>query len=360
MASTRSLVQVRALGEAFYTSAIEPRAAALDGQPASFDPLATTIDTAHRAGIKVHAWINVNFVSSAVTLPRSARHVARRQSEWLMVPAPLATSLRGVDPRSPDYLAAIARWTRPLSSQIEGVYLSPVTDAAQEYTSSVVGEITTNYAVDGVHLDYLRFPSDAFDYSPGALAAFREHQAASLSPADRQRIDTRATTDPAAWTAAFPDAWSTFRRARLTALADRLAAIVRRARPQAVLSAAVGKNADESSTFRFQPWRAWASARTFDALCPMLYTPDAKEFADLLARARGAAGPTPLWVGVGAYRLPVSATADRLRSARRAGAAGFAVFSYDNLSGTAARPSTSYFTALRPTIIESAAGGGTP
>src|SRR5262249_55475439 len=72
------LVQVRSLGEAYYRSAIEPRASRLDAQPSSFDPLATTLQLAHAAKLRVHAWINVNFVASAATLPHSRDHVITR------------------------------------------------------------------------------------------------------------------------------------------------------------------------------------------------------------------------------------------------------------------------------------------
>lgn len=353
------VVQVRALGEAYYDSAIDPRATALDAQPASFDPLATTLEVAHRAGLRVHAWINVNFVASATNLPRSRNHVAFRHPEWLMIPRALTASLRNVDPQSPEYVSTLARWTRPLTTtSVEGLYLSPATEASQAYTTSVVAEIATKYAVDGIHLDYLRFPSDAFDYSRSTLAAFRAQHAPALPLAERQRLDARAATDPAIWTAFLPEGWTTFRRDRMTALATRLATAVRRARPQAVLSVAVGKSADEAAAARFQDWRAWANAGTFDALCPMLYTADAQEFSDLLGKARTAAGTTALWVGVGAYRLPVEATAARLRLSRRSGAAGFVVFSYDNLSGRPGQPST-YFTALRPAVLEPPTGAGT-
>ena len=351
------LVQVRALGEALYDSAIDPRASSLDAQPASFDPLAATIDAGHRAGLRVHAWINVNFVASAATLPRSRSHVVFRHPEWLMVPNALASTLRSIDPQSPEYVAALARWTRGLSTSIEGLYLSPIADGAQDYTTSVVTEVARKYAVDGIHLDYLRYPTDAFDYSRGTLAAFRAQHAAALPAAERQRLDARAATEPAAWTAFLPEGWTTFRRDRLTGLAARLAASVRRARPQAIVSVAVGKSAEESATYRFQDWRTWGSAETFDALCPMIYTEDAQEFADLLAKARPAAGPTPIWVGVGAYKLPVAGTGDRLRAVRRAGAAGFVLFSYDNLINGPGRPSD-YFTALRPFLIEAPAGEG--
>src|SRR5262245_17778754 len=72
------LVQVRGRGEAFYKSDLEPRATELDAQPASFDPLAATLAAAHAAGLKVHAWVNVNLVASGATLPRSRTHVAVR------------------------------------------------------------------------------------------------------------------------------------------------------------------------------------------------------------------------------------------------------------------------------------------
>ncbi|MFI5178781.1 MAG: family 10 glycosylhydrolase, partial [Vicinamibacterales bacterium] len=119
------LVQVRGRGEAFYESDIEPRATELDAEPASFDPLATTLELAHKSGLRVHAWINVNLVASAATLPRSHSHVVFRHPEWLMVPSALASALHDVDPQSPEYVAALARWTRSMSSQVEGLYLSP-------------------------------------------------------------------------------------------------------------------------------------------------------------------------------------------------------------------------------------------
>src|SRR5215831_5772173 len=250
-------VQVRALGEAFYDSAIDPRATSLDAQPASFDPLAAALEAGHRAGLRVHAWINVNFVASAATLPRSRSHVVFRHPEWLMVPNALAVPLRAVDPQSPEYVAALARWTRRLSTTIEGLYLSPVSDEAQDYTTRVVTEIATKYAVDGIHLDYLRYPTDAFDYSRATLAAFRAKHAAALPSNERQRLDARAAAEPAAWTTFLPEGWTSYRRDRLTTLATKLVSSVRRVRPQALVSVAVGKSADEAATYRFQDWRSW-------------------------------------------------------------------------------------------------------
>src|SRR5262245_33217119 len=51
------LVQVRGRGDAYFESALEPRADLLTGQPASFDPLETLIVRARAEGLRVHAWV---------------------------------------------------------------------------------------------------------------------------------------------------------------------------------------------------------------------------------------------------------------------------------------------------------------
>ena len=83
------LVQIRGRGDAYYQRALEPRAPALAGQPA-FDPLAMAIESAHAAGLRVHAWVNVTLVAGAGELPAGRDHVVYRHPEWLMVPRALA------------------------------------------------------------------------------------------------------------------------------------------------------------------------------------------------------------------------------------------------------------------------------
>jgi uncharacterized lipoprotein YddW (UPF0748 family) len=78
------LVQVRGRGDAYYNSRIEPRATELEDDPGNFDPLALTLRLAHEQGLRVHAWFNVDLVSSASLLPRSApahRHPPSRMAD---------------------------------------------------------------------------------------------------------------------------------------------------------------------------------------------------------------------------------------------------------------------------------------
>ena len=343
------LVQVRGRGDAYYDSRIEPRADELEDEPADFDPLALTLTLAHSAGLKVHAWVDVDLVSSATLMPRSRTHVVARHPEWLMVPRSLANALRAVPPEIPAYLGQIARAVRAQRDQVEGLYLSPVTAASRAYTASVITDLTSRYALDGLHLDYLRYPNDQFDYSAPAIAAFRAEAMRTITAANRDRLDRLALTTATAWTDALPDAWTSFRQDRLTRLATSLRAAALAARPGIIVSAAVAPNADDARDGRLQDWRLWARTGIVDALCPMIYTPDPAEFAAGVSRVQADAGPAAVWAGIGAYRLTPARTNENLQVARRAGVAGVLVYSYDSLTSSEATPN--YFALIRPALL---------
>lgn len=328
------LVQVRARGDAYYASRIEPRAEALAGQPPAFDPLAVTLAEARRAGLRVHAWVSVDLVSSAVDLPASRSHVIYRHPEWLMVPRNVAAELRGIDPRAPRYLATLARACRQESADVEGLFLSPIDPAAADYLARVIGDIAARYAVDGVHLDYIRYPNDEFDYSRRALSLFAADVTRALTPAEARRLRDRAATDPFVYVDRFPERWRQFRRERLTALVARLRALVKAHRPHALLTAAVLPDAAEASRLRLQDWQRWAATGAVDVVCPMAYATDVPTFTAQLEAAGHAAGGRPLWAGIGAYRLSPAQTIESIRIARRHGAAGVVLFSYDSLIGS--------------------------
>lgn len=325
------IVQVRGRGDAYYASSLEPRASELASKPA-FDPLATVLEDAHAAGLKVHAWVAVNLVSSAVTLPSAREHVIYREPEWLMVPRELAAEMKKVDLRSPAYIGRLARWTRAHSTEVEGLYTSPVHPQAQAHAAAVIGELVQKYAVDGVHLDYVRFPNEDFDYSPSALALFKASVVPELSERERREGAGREALDPAAYANLYPERWNRFRRDGLTALVTKVRAAVKAARPGVLLSAAVVPDAQHAASSRQQDWRAWLDQSLLDVLCPMAYTTDTGMFAQQVKAARAYAGDLPVWAGIGAYHLPLAQTLQHIAEARRAGAAGMILFSYDALT----------------------------
>ena len=335
------IVQVRGRGDAYYTSTLEPRAAELAGRPA-FDPLQTTIDAAREAGLRVHAWLAVNLVSSAAELPAAREHVVYRFPDWLMVPRELAVEMRKIDVRSPAYVGRLSRWTRARPSEVEGLYTSAVLPAAANHVASIVKEIAERYPVDGVHLDYVRYPGEDFDYSAGAIREFRAAVRAELPAEQLQELTAREEIDPLAFPTALPDRWNAFRRSRLTALVMRARTALKGARPAATLSAALVPDERQAFGSRLQDWRTWAGQGLVDVLCPMAYTADAGLFEQQVTAAHEYAAGLPVWAGIGAYRLSPAATLRHIGTARRIGTAGIILFSYDaliappNTSGTLA------------------------
>jgi uncharacterized lipoprotein YddW (UPF0748 family) len=324
------LVQVRGRGDAYYNSRLEPRGSALSRQDPSFDPLELVIAAAHHAGLGVHAWVNVNLVADA-DLPAADGHLVYTHPEWLMVPRDLSTGPSSVDYRNPEYVARLARYARAHSEAVEGLYLSPIQPAAADYTVAVISDIAERYAVDGIHLDYIRFPNDEFDYSANALAEFRAEMRRRSSAAERREYERREAGRPLFYTQMFPERWLEFRRDKVTALVVRLRTAVKAKRHAALLTAAVWPDPAEAASRRSQDWRAWLDAKLLDAVCPMAYTADPAVFRSQIATAKKAAGRQPMWAGIGAYRLLPAETVAHIQTARRLGAQGVILFSYDNL-----------------------------
>ena len=325
------VVQVRGRGDAYYRGALEPMPADLLRQPSTFDPLAAVIAAARPAGLRVHAWVNLNLVSSAVALPSSRAHLVHRHPDWLMVPRDIAQALAAVPVTSPAYLGRLARWTRSQSGDVEGLYASPAVPAAQAHAEAVVRDIARRYALDGIHFDYARYPTERFDYSRAAISQFRATIRPAIDVKRRRAIDAREAVDLFAYPDTFPDEWRAFRVARMTALVKRLAAAVTAERPAALVSVAVAPDRTEALGQRLQDWGAWLSEGLVQAVAPMAYTQEAGRFAEQIADAREAAGTRAVWAGIGAYRLSPEQTIENIRTARRLGADGIILFSYDSL-----------------------------
>lgn len=324
------LVQVRGRGDAYYRSRFEPRAVALSKQLPSFDPLATALAEGHAAGLRVHAWMNVNLIADAAP-PALSDHLVHTHPEWLMVPRELAVEMSDIEPRSSEYLRRLSRYASDHSDRIEGLYLSPIQPAVVDHTVRVIDEVADRYPVDGIHLDYIRFPSAEFDYGPAALSQFHAYLQPLLTADERRQYEQRARGEPLFYTQMFPQRWQDFRQERLTALVTRLRTAVKARRPKAALSAAVVPGVDEAATNRLQDWKTWLERGLLDAVCPMAYTTDPAVFRAQIAGVKRLAGTRPVWAGIGAFQLSALETILNIRAARQLGAQGVILFSYDNL-----------------------------
>ena len=309
-------VQVRGRGDAFYASRLVPRSVLLERQPRSFDPLARLIARARIRGLQVHAWVNV-LLAAHFGQPRPAGHVLETHPEWIMVPQSEARATFDASPRRRLRLVALAGRRE---GDVEGYYLSPSVPEAVDHLEQVVREIVASYRIDGLHLDFVRYPSPRFDHSRAALVGFRNvHRSQALlgGPA----------LDPAGWDA--------YRRRTVTVLASRLSDAARVERPGIILSAAVAPDEVQAVHHKFQDWPGWLSSGVLNAVCPMAYTSDNRIFVSQVEQALArAGGERSVWAGIGAYRLDLAGIVEKVRLARQAGAGGVVLFSHESLSSS--------------------------
>ena len=323
------LVQVRGRGDAFYASTLEPRAEALAGQPAAFDPLAEIVAAAHARGLAVHAWMNVSLVTDLTEVPTDPRHIAEAHPEALMVPRALAPELLGMSPNDPRYAARLLAWADTNRERVEGLYVSPWSAAVRARAAQVAADLVDRYDLDGIHLDYIRYPGPDFDYSAGALTAFRDWAAPQLDAQQRMRLDRERADHPLAWADGLPVLWTSWRRAQMTALLERIQLGVKTRHPWVLVSAAVYPDTVEAPRDRLQDWPSWARDGLLDAVAPMAYAADDQRFRAQVGGVIAAAPRAEIWAGIGSYVTGLDGTLSKIRIARRLGTRGVLLFSYD-------------------------------
>jgi uncharacterized lipoprotein YddW (UPF0748 family) len=323
------LVQVRGRGDAYYESRWEPRSDAILPADRGFDPLALVIAEARARGLGVHAWVNAHLVGGMGSLPTDPRHLIRARPDLLAVPRELARELHGMSPWDARFTQALLTYARANRDRIEGIYTSPSHPEVREHIYSVFMDLVESYRLDGIHFDYVRYPSPDFDYSRDALLRFRRWVKPRLSVDRIGRLDAALASDPLVYPERLGDLWDEFRRNQITELVERVYHGVKKRRPDMVVSAAVFANADEAFRSRFQDWKGWMVQGILDAVAPMAYTPENDPFREQIRFAADAAGGQHVWAGIGVYRNTFEGTLDKIQIARELGTRGVVLFSYD-------------------------------
>ncbi|MCX7924856.1 MAG: family 10 glycosylhydrolase [Fimbriimonadales bacterium] len=308
-------VQVRGRGDAYYRSSYEPRAEALASQPTDFDPLGYLLRCADGLGLQVHAWLNVFYVWSQSRLPRSGQHVVCRSPNWIARDAQ-------------------NRYQMTTAGKVEGVYLCPSNPNVRAHLLKVFAEVAERYPqLDGLHLDYVRYPYEGYCYCAGCRARFRAAMRERVPESRRAELDRRAAgRNPLAWIQAFPAEWSDWRRDQVSAFVRAFSRQSRRINPNLILSAAVWPHPQLAAKHKLQDWLYWLHSDWLDTVLPMAYDKDtavvARQAAHVVEQAQG----RPVIVGVGAWQVAPESAVNKIRAIRRSGARGFSLFSYDAIT----------------------------
>lgn len=308
-------VQARGRGDAFYQSALEPRAEELKGAPAGFDPLAEAVHQGHAAGLQVHAWLNTCYVWGAAHRPLAAEHVVNSHPEWL-----------ARDGKGHYQLSA--------GGGCEGAFLSPANLDARRHIHDVFVDVATRYDIDGIHFDYVRYAGAGYDYSEAALGRFRQQMHGSARLIDINLCEARLRSDRLSYPHLFPQEWQVFRRTQVTEMVAEISHDVKAAKPWMVVSAAVFADSKDAYSARGQDWKTWLRNGSLDAVVPMAYgasTPlVAQQIRDAVAAARAAGRYA--YAGLGSWHIPAGSTATKIKAARALGAQGSVLFSYGGMT----------------------------
>ncbi len=293
------LFQVRGNGTVAYRSRIEPWAKEFGGRDPGFDPLAVACGEAHKRGLDLHAWVNVMPGWRGKQPPSHPRQLYNARPDWFW---------RDASGRR-----------QPL-----GWYnsLNPCYPEVRRYLSNVMREIAGRYPVDGIHMDYIRFPNEWNNsYPQGAKVPDYPRDRRTLAMFRKERGKT-PNSDPAAW-----DAW---RAEKVTQLVKDIRAAVRREKAGIVLSAAVSADPDRAKRAYFQDSRGWIAQNLLDAVYPMNYDADLAGFGQKLARWSEMRCRIPVVTGIMFDKRDSRSVNEQVNRSARTGS-HFAAFAYNSL-----------------------------
>ncbi|MCF8353573.1 MAG: family 10 glycosylhydrolase [Melioribacteraceae bacterium] len=133
--------QVRSNGTVMYNSSYDPWSPYISGKEGaapSYDPLEFAIKLARKNGLEIHVWVNVVrcFAGQESEHIQSAEHVVNKYKYWSV-----KISLEGKNQ----------------------YWLDMGYPEVREYLVKSFTELVSNYDVDGIHLDFIRYPGAAFN-----------------------------------------------------------------------------------------------------------------------------------------------------------------------------------------------------
>ena len=302
--------QVRGRHDAFYASTLEPWAKRLSGTLGAhpgWDPLETAVAEGHARGLQVHAYLNVFPLWSGETAPSSSS------------PAHAYLS-------NPDWLVADGEGM-PMALNSSYVFASPGNPEVRARIASVAADIAGRYPVDGIHLDYIRYPGPGYSHDMTSLYH---------------------------WEAAGEPDWAEWQREQVTATVHSVSSAVDLPVTAAVWG--IYENSfgwsgiSQGNVDYFQDSRAFLSSRALDANIPMIYWPVAEvegetlDFRVLVRDHVAHASGRHVYAGISAEEDIGEAGVIRcIEVAREEGAHGVVVFDY-----VQARP---YFAALKASVF---------
>lgn len=288
-----------------------------------WDPLAAAVELAHERHMELHAWMWVFAAGN------------QRHNAILNLPTDY---LGPVLNAHPDW-AAYDNDGSPIPRGQTKPFFDPANPEVRAYLLKLVDEIISTYDIDGLQLDYIRYPFQdpgaERTYGYGLAARERFQQQTGVDPLElTPRVDPWLSASERAHQLSLWEQWTDFRIQQVTSFVEETAALVRRQRPDIILSTAVFALPEHERLQKIQQdWNTWAQQGVVDWVILMSYAQDANRFEKLIKPWISGVDYSPTLVipGIRLLNLSVAAMIDQLQTLRDLPAPGYALFATNNL-----------------------------
>ena len=244
-----------------------------------WDLLKVAVDAAHMFSLELHAWFCVF---------RDIK-LARERSDL-----------------------AIVNCTGGISNE----WVCPAKPEVRRYLKNLIEEVASKYDVDGIHLDYIRFPNRTYCYCEDCRRSWLEEHPEKPWPPD--------PTDPI---------FIEFRQKQITSFIEDVRDMLIGINPKIKLSAAVFPVPKDAINNRMQNYSEWAEKGLVDFLTPMTYTNSSDVFQSRLDEILNVARlKVPIYAGIGVHCFNASRQPepikDQINTTRTLGGEGNVFFRY--------------------------------
>ncbi len=278
-----------------------------------WDPLQASIELAHERGMELHAWTWIFAAANQghnriLGQPENySGPVLSRNPSWVLKDQ----NGKGFN-RTPGFKKA---------------FLDPANPQVRRYLLALLEEIATNYDVDGIQLDYIRYPfqdsttKQHFGYTDVSRELFKKTYGV-----DPKKIKPSSP----AWAQ-----WTGFRIRQITSFVSESSRRLKAKRPDLVISAAVFPMERRQRLLTLQQhWEDWIYNGSVDMMVLMTYALNTGSFEDRTASLSefSAKNPSLIIPGIRLLNVPNAEAFDQIQSVRNMPSGGFALFAAENFN----------------------------
>ena len=217
-----------------------------------WDPLKIWIKEAHKRGMKIHVWFQA-FYAGNEDVSQTPGHILYIYPEWANIQRKNAYE---------DVL-------KPFVSEHNGYFLDPANHIVRKFLLSLINEISSDYDIDGLNIDYVRYPQSLSPNFSGYLASTWGYTKEA-----RNNFRKKYRKDPLDLDVQNPlwQKWIRYRQNYVTEFVSKVKSAVNN--KNIVISTVIFSDTNKTAVTKLQNWLKWIQNNYVDAVTPLIMSSD--------------------------------------------------------------------------------------